>query len=204
MGVDARDRFTPARPAAREGEELLFVGRLVRKKGVARLLRILVLVRERRPQARLTIVGAGPLEGELRAEAQALRLDRYVAFAGAVANDQLAAYYRRAALFLAPSVVTAEGDQEGLGLVIAEALACECPVVASNLPAIRDLIEDEVTGLLAAPGNDADFADKVVRLLADPQRAARFAHEGRMRVLQRFDWQSVSRGYEALLAAVAK
>jgi glycosyltransferase involved in cell wall biosynthesis len=203
MGVDARERFTPEQAAVRSTAELLFVGRLVRKKGVTHLPRILELVRRRVPQARLTIVGAGPLESELRAEARARGLEAHLAFAGAVANDELAPYYRRAAAFVAPSVVTAEGDQEGLGLVMAEALACGCPVVASDLPAIRDLIEDDVTGVLAAAGDAAHFADEIVQLLADPQRAARLARDGRMRVVERFDWQSVGWRYEALLTAVA-
>ena len=203
MGVDARDRFTPAQSGARSRDELLFVGRLVRKKGVACLLPTLALVLETLPTARLTIVGAGPLDGELRAEARARRLDAKVIFAGAVANEHLAHYYRRAAVFLAPSVVTPEGDQEGLGLVIAEALACGCPVVASDLAAIRDLIEHGSTGLLARPGDAADFADKTLHLLRDPERAARLAAMGRQRVLERFDWQSVCEGYEELLREVS-
>ncbi len=203
MGVDARDRFTPAQSGARSGDELLFVGRLVRKKGVACLLPTLALVLETLPTARLTIVGAGPLDGELRAEARARRLDEKVIFAGAVANEHLAPYYRRAAVFLAPSVVTPEGDQEGLGLVIAEALACGCPVVASDLPAIRDLIEHGSTGLLARPGDAADFAEKTLHLLRNPERAARLAAMGRQRVLERFDWQSVCEGYEELLREVS-
>lgn len=199
MGVDARERFTPADAADRSADELLFVGRLVRKKGVTYLLEILELVRRRVPGARLTIVGAGPLESELRAEAGARALGTHVLFAGAVANDQLAPYYRRAAAFVVPSIVTPEGDQEGLGLVIAEALACGCPVVASDLPAIRDLVQDGDTGLVARPGDAADFADKLVQVLRDPGRASRLADQGRRRVVERFDWQSVCRGYEQLL-----
>jgi glycosyltransferase involved in cell wall biosynthesis len=203
MGVDARGRFAPGPSSDRVANELLFVGRLVAKKGVAHLVRALALVRERRPDVRLTIVGAGPLEAELRAEAHARRLEAHVAFAGAVPNEELPAYYRRAAALVVPSVVAADGDQEGLGLVIGEALACECPVVASDLPAIRDLIQDGVTGLLARPGDAADLAGKIVQMLGDPARAARMARQGRGLVLERFDWQSVGRGYEELLSAVA-
>lgn len=203
MGVDARERFTPSDAAVRTRDELLFVGRLVRKKGVTHLPLILELVRQRVPEARLTIVGAGPLESELRADARARGLAAQVVFAGAVSNDRLAPYYRRAAAFVVPSVVTDEGDQEGLGLVIAEALACGCPVVASDLPAIRDLVQDGDTGLVARPGDAADFAEKLVQLLHDPARASRLAGLGRRRVVERFDWQSVCRGYEQLLSRAA-
>lgn len=198
MGVDARERFAPERARPRARSELLFVGRLVATKGVRHLLEALPLVREKLADARLTIVGGGPLEAELRAQAHALSVDGEVAFAGAVPNDGLPAYYQRAAVLVMPSI-----GHEGLGLVIGEALACECPVVASALPGVRELIEDGVTGLLAREGDVVDLADKIVQTLRDPARAARLAREGRARVLERLDWQNVSRRYEQLLAAAA-
>lgn len=203
MGVDARERFAPEPSAQRTPDELLFVGRLVAKKGVSHLLRAVALVRNTLPAVRLTIVGAGPLAVELRAQANALGLDGHVVFAGAVANEDLATYYRRAAALVMPSIVAGDGDQEGLGLVIGEALACECPVVASDLPAIRDLIEDGVTGVLARQADAPDLADKIVRLLSDPVAASRLARAGRALVLERIDWQSVGQRYEELLSDVA-
>ncbi len=203
MGVDARQRFAPVDGIERAANELLFVGRLVAKKGVGHLLDAFALVREAVPDARLTIVGAGPLEAQLRARARSQGLDPHVRFAGALLNEELPAYYRRAAAFVVPSVVAPDGDQEGLGLVIGEALACECPVVASDLPAIRDLIEDGVTGLFARPGDARDLADKLLGVLRNPAAAARLACRGRGLVLERFDWQSVGRSYEELFEAVA-
>ena len=126
-----------------------------------------------------------------------------MSFAGAVLNEDLPPYYRRAAAFVVPSVIAPDGDQEGLGLVIGEALACECPVVASELPAIRDLIDDGVTGLLARPGDARDLADKLLRVLRNPPAAAAFARRGRSLVLERFDWQKVGQRYEELFAAVS-
>ena len=203
MGVDAQSRFAPAAVPARAERELLFVGRLVAKKGVSCLPQVLALVHEKVPGVRLTVVGAGPLDAELRAEARARGLEAHLVLAGPVPNEDLPPYYRRATALVMPSVVTRDGDQEGLGLVIGEALACECPVVASALPAIGDLIEDGVTGLLARPGDARDFADKIVGLLGDPQRAAHLARRGRGLVLQRLDWHSVGRGYDELLSAVS-
>jgi glycosyltransferase involved in cell wall biosynthesis len=203
MGVDARERFTPA-GAPRNGEEILFVGRLVEKKGVAHLLDALVLVRRRRPAATLLVVGSGPLEPSLRERAQDLGLADAVRFAGAVLNPDLPAYYRRAAVLAVPSIVARDGDREGLGLVIAEALACECPVVASDLPAIADVVEEGVTGLIARQGDAADLSAKILALLEDPAKAAALAARGRRIVLERFDWQSVVGGYERLLASAGR
>jgi len=203
MGVDARERFVPS-GAPRDAARVLFVGRLVRKKGVNHLIDALAIVRTTVPGATLTVVGTGPLEDELRAQARALALQEAIAFAGAVPNEETAAYYRRASVLAMPSVVTAEGDQEGLGLVMAEALACECAVVASDLPAIGDVIEDGVTGLIARQGDAQDLAEKIVQVLRDPVRAAALARAGRASVLERFEWERVARGYSDLLAAACR
>ena len=204
MGVDARSRFSPAPIPRRAERELLFVGRLVAKKGVNHLPQVLALVQRSLPGMQLTVVGAGPLEPELRAEARARGVEEQMVFAGAVPNDELPPYYRRATALVVPSIVTRDGDQEGLGLVIGEALACECPVVASALPAIRDLIQDGVTGLLARAADPGDFAEKILALVQDPLRAAELARRGRRLVLQQLDWHSVGRRYDELLTAAAE
>lgn len=201
MGVDARQRFLPDEAAPRSAHELLFVGRLVRKKGVAHLLEAFAMARAAIPGASLVVLGSGPLDTELRRRAHELGIAAAVTFGGAVPNDQLAPHYRRAAALVMPSIVARDGDQEGLGLVIAEALACECPVIASDLPAIRDVVEDGVTGLLARQGDAHDLADKIMQMLREPARARSLARRGRDRVLERFDWASVARGYAELLSA---
>ena len=106
MGVDARQRFYPDGGARRSANELLFVGRLVRQKGIVHLLEAFATVRESNSDAPLVVVGAGPLERELRRHAQELAIDAAVTFAGAVANENLARYYRRAAALVVPSIVT--------------------------------------------------------------------------------------------------
>ena len=202
MGVDARERFVPDARVPREGREVLFVGRLVEKKGVVHLLRAFALVKQAVAAAHLTVIGAGPLEPELRATASDLGIAGAVTFRGAVDNAALADHYRRAALLVMPSIVARDGDQEGLGLVVAEALACECPVVASDLPAVRDVIRDGATGLLAHEADPPDLADKMLAVLRDPVHARDLARRGRELVLERLDWSSVAHGYEALLCAV--
>lgn len=202
MGVDARARFVPGAPGERAADEVLYVGRLVRKKGVGDLVDAFARLGGH-PHARLTIVGTGPLEREIRDQVERSGLAARVTFAGAIPNDQLAPFYRRASVAVVPSVVARDGDQEGLGLVIAEAMACECPVVASDLPAIRDIVQHGVTGFLARPGDAGDFAEKIAAVLRDPAQAASLAREGRRLVLERFDWQGVGQRYEDLLSSVA-
>jgi glycosyltransferase involved in cell wall biosynthesis len=203
MGVDLRQRFAPA-TLERTAGALLFVGRLVEKKGVATLLDALPETLRGCPAAHLTVVGSGPEEASLRAQAAALGVAGRVDFRGAVANAELPPLYRRAQIVVFPSVVARSGDQEGLGLVAVEALGCGCAVVASDLGPVRDVIEDGKTGLLAAPGDPAALARQLLRLLGDPALRDALGHRGRAHALARFDWAVAARTYRALLDGLAR
>jgi glycosyltransferase involved in cell wall biosynthesis len=198
MGVDMHSRFVPDAGVERAPAELLFVGRLVEKKGLVHLVDALPAILAARPEARLTVAGFGPEEAALRARCATLGVGHAVDFLGAVGQDALPALYRRATVFVAPFVQAASGDQEGLGLVMVEAAACGCPVIASDLPAVRDVIEDRVP-----PGDAVALAARVLAMLAEPPaaRAAR-ADALRARLLARLDWQPVAQGYADLLAGL--
>ena len=201
MGVDTRTRFTPP-PVGVPRRGLLFVGRLADKKGVSVLLDAMLQLWDM-TELKLSIIGAGPEEPALREQAMRLKLQERVQFLGPVTNRELPDWYRRAALLVFPSVVTAHGDQEGLGLVLVEALACECPVAASDLPAIRDVIRDAETGRLAASGDPAALAAVIRELLRDPIQMQRLAVAGRTYVQSRFDWDGVAARYATLFKALA-
>ncbi len=194
MGVDAAHVFTPGlrRPGPEKG--LLFVGRLIPQKGMESLLRAMAKVVSTCPDAVLTIVGTGPQEEELRALSVTLGIAGNVRFHGAVPHERLPELYRDSALLVFPS----ETD-EGFGLVCAEALACACPVVASDLPAVREIVVDGETGLLFRRGDSDDLACKILALLADPSLGRSFGEAGREFVSQRFDWRNIARRYGDLL-----
>ncbi|HEX6549093.1 MAG TPA: glycosyltransferase, partial [Gammaproteobacteria bacterium] len=129
MGVDMQVRFILDEGQARLDDELLFVGRLVAKKGLRHLLDAMPYVIERRPSVSLTIAGFGPEEGALREQVRRMGIDTHVSFIGAVPQPALPELYRRAALFVAPFVRDTTGDQEGLPVALMEAIACGCPVI---------------------------------------------------------------------------
>lgn len=199
MGVDARTLFIPGERGERTDYELLFVGRLVEQKGLAYLLEALPVILAKHPQVKLSVAGTGPEEARLRLLAEELGISDRVAFLGPIPNAELPRLYRRAAVFVAPLIFA-----EGLGLVLAEALACECPVVASDLPAIRDVVIDGVTGLTARERDSADLASKVIALLDNPDLRKRLAQEGRRHVLAQFDWEVVADRYARMIGALAK
>jgi len=118
-----------------------------------------------------------------------------------IGQEQLPFLLRRAGLLVAPFLIAKGGDQEGLGLVSVEAAGCECPVIAGDVPAVRDVIADGETGILVAPGNPEALATSIAALLADPDRCARLGRAARTFCLERFDWQTVAERYGELLLA---
>ncbi len=199
MGTDLLGCFTPCPPVGREPNTVLFAGRLVEKKGVSYLIDAIARLRGQGRDVALRIAGNGPeLEG-LRAQAQRLGITSAVDFIGAVDHTRLADLYRRASVAVVPSVVAASGDQEGFGLVIVEAMGCECPVVASRLPAIGDIAIDGETALLVPPADPEALADAIATVLDDPAAATRRAKAARARVVEHFDWVSITARYAALL-----
>lgn len=202
MGVDTGTLFTPGSGTRRADNEILFVGRLVEKKGCTYLLEAMPEILRQFPGTRLSIVGSGPEEDALKRQASRLAIAHAVTFHGSVNNAEIPDLYRRATIFVAPSIVTAQGDQEGLGLVLVEALACECPVVASDLPAIRDVIVHGDTGWLVPQKTPEAIANAVAKLLAEPDLRRQLTVSGRNRVVQNFDWVAVSSRYESLFDGV--
>jgi len=198
MGADLASRFVPG-SGPRDADRLVFAGRLVEKKGVDYLLEALVAARARRPALRLTIAGDGPERARLLERARALGIADHVEFLGAVPQERLAALFQSAAAAVFPFVPAADGDQEGFGLVVVEAQGCACPVIAADVPAVRDTIADGETGLLVPPGDAAALADRICTLLGDPELAGRIGPAGRRTATENFDWPAVAARYGRIL-----
>lgn len=198
MGVDLTHRFTPE-PARERDWDLLFVGRLVEKKGVDLLIAAMPEILRQFPSARLTIIGGGPEQSALEHQAQSLGVAPVVLFLGPQPNETLAEHYRRAKVVVFPSRVAAGGDREGFGLVLVEALGCGCAVVASDLAAMRDIVRHGETAWITPAEDVSALAEGIVRLLADPDLRQRLAREGNAFVRARFDWAIIARDYAAWL-----
>ena len=202
MGVDLKNRFVPAEKGGGEGS-ILFVGRLVEKKGVRYLIEAVPLILEKFPGANIRIAGDGPEMDMLKRLSRELGVHKRVRFIGAVENEVLPALYQTADVVVFPSLVAKGGDREGFGLVLVEALGCGCAVVATDLPAMQDIVIDGKSGFVVPQRSAEKLAEKVVYLLNDPLLRRELGKEGRKYVLKRFDWDIITRQYAALIESIA-
>jgi glycosyltransferase involved in cell wall biosynthesis len=177
-GVDLA-RFQAGTP---EPGLILHVGRLVEKKGTALLLRAFAEVARRLPEARLVVVGDGPLRARLERQA-----GERVEFTGALPPDEVARWMGRAWGLAAPSVTAADGDSEGLPTVVFEAAAASLPVVASDHSGLPEAVADGETGFVVPEGDVAALAGRLETLLASADLRARMAVAARKRAEERFD-----------------
>jgi glycosyltransferase involved in cell wall biosynthesis len=198
MGTDIEQLFVPDATVSRVRNTLLFVGRLVEKKGLDDLLHAVRLARERGCSVTLTVVGNGPMRPQLERLASELGLQDVVSFLGAVPHSELPRMYRSAAAFVAPFRVARDDDQEGLGLVMVEALACGCPVISTRIPAIEAEFA-HLGPLLVAPGSPSELAEAIIRVVGEPT-AWQASPELRGALAQQFSWSAVTRRYGELIA----
>lgn len=187
--LDLRERFN----LSPEARVLLFVGALDRAHHFKGLDRLLLALRHLPPDVVLLVVGDGDLRPEYEAQAQALGLRSRVAFAGAVPHDDLPLYFRGADLTVLPSL-----PPESFGMVLIESLACGVPVVASNIPGVRQVVDHGSDGLLAKPGAPGALAAAIAQVLADDNKRRAMGERGRAKVEARYAWQAVGDRLEAI------
>ena len=204
-GVDC-DATRPRDPGE-ETDTILHVARLVEMKGTATLLHAFAGLAPRHPGVSLVVVGDGPLRRSLERLAGALGVAERVRFLGARPHAEVMAWMRRAAMLVLPSVRTATGRVEGLGMVLLEAAATGVPVVGSRVGGIPEGLAEGETGLLA-PARDAEaLGARMGELLDDPERRRRMGAAARGFVERRFDLgrqtAALERFYDSVLPPVA-
>ena len=208
LGVDTRRfAFTPRRLPAAGPLRLVMVSRLVPKKGVHIAVRAVDAVRRRGVAVQLRIVGEGAEREKIERLIASLGLQAHVTLLGAVRHSQVDAELAQAHLYLQPSVVAPNGDEEGLPVALTEAQAAGLPVIASRHAGIPELVVHDETGLLVDEADVAGLADAIERLASERDLASRLVHAARRRVERDFDLTVQSgvfaRHFERLLRAPA-
>ena len=189
--IEARDSDgARAHPTPHSGLRLLFVGRLVERKGVHILLDALARLPEE-PPVYLEVVGDGPEREPLEHRARALGVDGRVSFRGYLPNEALEDSLLRCDALVLPAIRDSKGDVEGLGVVLLEAMGFGHPVIASNSGGIVDIVRPGENGLLVPPGDPAALAAAIETLARDPALVRRLGDAARDDVRLRFSWDSI-------------
>ena len=171
---------------------ILFVGNLIRRKGIDVLLRSIALLVDSFPDARLTIVGKGPEEANLLNLARDLGISSSVNFANEVDDRTLASLYHSAAAVVLPSY------SEVFGVVILEAMAANRPVVVTSTVGAMSLISDRISGRIVAIGDSKGLADAIADLFSNYEGAVEMAGVGHQLVLSKYSVEAVTESLEWL------
>lgn len=171
--------------ADRNDALLIAVGSLTKEKGYDVLLQALPTIASSCPDVELVFIGDGPLKASLQTLAKDLDVASRVRFVGVVSDVR--PWLRRATLLVAPSL------SEGLGMAVVEAMAMECPVVASRVGGLVEAVVDGETGFLVDAGSISPLNQQVIELLNSPEQRARLGSNGRKHVQAHFarDWSIV-------------
>jgi len=196
-GVDTK-RFQPASTEA--SPAILFVGRLEPVKGTEFLIKAAAEVQRELPAAELVLIGEGSLRSEL--EKLAKQWLRRYRFLGVRTSEEVREWMNRASVVCVPSITRPSGEEEGFGMVSAEAQAVAKPVVAFDSGAISEVVCHGRTGFLAPEGDWKTLAGYLLTLLQSDALRKRFGLAGREWVVRQFDLEQRTRILEGVYAKV--
>lgn len=178
---------------------MVYAGRLVNKKGVDTLLRASALVLRSVPELHIVIAGHGPDREQLEALSEELNISASVRFSGPYQLSELPQIYASASLAVFPFRASSDGDQDGLGLAVIEAMGCGVPVVGSDIAVLDDLLVPDITALRAPVDDVEAFAQCIRVTLNQPEASLERAAAARELVTGRYDWATVAVAYAGLL-----
>lgn len=183
-GIDT-ELFNPDAPLppgmTRDVPTILFLGRFDPRNGLSTLIESFRRVKGRKRDARLVVVGDGPLRDHYYAQARGIK---DITFVGAVLDGR-PSYYANSSVYACPTT------KASFGITLLEAMACETPIVCSDILGFRDVVADGREALMVPCGDRDAIADGLVRVLDDPALARRLGATGRMNALD-YSWANVT------------
>ncbi|MBZ0167281.1 MAG: glycosyltransferase family 4 protein, partial [Candidatus Omnitrophica bacterium] len=185
-GLDLKEWDYQPRRNGRQGKTIVCVGRLTNMKGFENLIHACQLIKDE-VDFRCHIVGDGDLRPRFEQLIRDYGLNDRIVLEGVLDSAEVRKLIQQADVFAVPSIWDDGDGQDGIPLVLMEALALGTPSVASRISGIPELIIDGQTGLLAEPGDVQTLADKMKRLLADKALQERLASSGRKKIEEEFD-----------------
>jgi len=193
MGIETK--IFKSKASKRNGNTLIFVGRLAPEKGVFFLIKAMAIIREEFPAVKLLIIGDGTLKKELEDLTINLGLERNIKFLGSIDNRKLPSYYSKADIFVGPSI------NEGFGRTFVEAGLCGCALIGARTGGILDIIKHKKNGLLCNPGDEKDLAEKVIFLLKNKKIRDNLAENAKNN-LKKFDIDKTTNQYIKIMGGI--
>ncbi len=207
MGVDTKAFRPPPdqRPPREVGaRRVVSIGRLVPKKGFEHGLRAIAKARARGVRVEYAIYGTGPMALELERLIDRLGLRGWARLCGPTSQEGLAEVLRATDIVLAPSITCDDGDEEGIPMVLMEAMATAVPVVATDCGGVSELVTNEQCGLVVRQGDSDGMGNAVYQLTTSGELAHRLGRAGRERVLREFNEVEQGRKFVELLTSLAE
>jgi colanic acid/amylovoran biosynthesis glycosyltransferase len=199
MGVDTRQfPLKKENPPRADGTKILSVARLVEKKGIRYGIEAMSRIVGQHGNIEYAIVGDGPSRLQLEQLVRDLKLDREVRFLGWMNQGEVTELMTQSDILLAPSVTAEDGDQEGIPVVLMEALAMGLPVVSTRHSGIPELVVDGITGLLAPERDSQALADRISNLITMDGLANELRKNGREFVEENFEIGKLNRDLERI------
>lgn len=185
-GVDTR-HFKPKNFTAMTAPLTIGVlGRLVEKKGIDTLIEAMALLDKQGIDCNLKIAGSGPLEIMLKEMVNRYGLDSRIMFLGALPHTEVPDFLTSLDLFVLPCKQDANGDMDGIPVVLMEAMMLGVPVISTNISGIPELVIDQVTGLLTNPADADGLAQAINKFCSDPQLQKEISAKALKKVEQEF------------------
>lgn len=178
--------FLPAYRFKANRKYVLYTGRISYGKGLAELIECAKKICDSRDDIDFILAGDGPLLPELKKEVHNASLQERIRFLGRVSRKEIIELYRNATIFAFPSYY------EGLPGSLLEAMACELPIVATEVMGNIDLIDHNINGILVPPKNPVALMDSIIELLEQTELCERLGKNAREKVIQLFTWNTVS------------
>jgi len=184
-GVDIQ-KFKKNEKIKKFKNSLLFIGRLDRRKGIDFLIRTIPLIKKEVSDIKLFIIGKGKIRKKTKKFVRDNDIESNIRFLGFVPDSQLPKWYNCCQLTIVPSVF------EGFGLTAIESLACETPVIGTNVDGIRSIIKNNKNGILVEYDNKKELANQIIRLLNNSSLRKIFSKEGLKAIKEKNNWDKIA------------
>ena len=186
-GVVNTKIFKPSRKISKEEDIILFIGTLSKSKGIDIAFDIAMKFIQEKRDVRFVFIGREHFDEDLLKKCLFLKGRKEVTFLKDISDKQLVYWFNKTSIFILPS------RYEAFSLVLAQAQACETPVVASNVGGVSEVVSNSISGFLCDGGNVLDFKGKIEILLDNKKLRKKMGRRGRNHIVKNFDTKIVSK-----------